>query len=160
MCDPQQIIFLNTATILTAIMAALAAIFSGICAFLSYQLSKKIRDELKSDEKIIVNKAVHPDLINHDHRNSVLVCAVFNKSKRKAHIKRVVVLNPDGKPIDVTWSKQASDLGNPELPCQLIGVVDTENIYIRRNDGEWFHSVSIAIYHSFSNIPETINFEG
>ncbi len=141
-------------------MAALAAIFSGICAWLSYKLSIKIRDELKSDERIIVNKAVHPDFINHDHRNSVLVCTVFNKSKRKAYIKNIVVLNPDNKPIAVTWSKQTSNLGNPEIACQLIGVVDTENIYIRRNDGEWFHSVSIAIYHSFSDIPETVNFAG
>ena len=148
------------AMVLTASMATLAAIFSGICAWLSYKLSIKIRDELKSDERIIVNKAVHPDLINTDHRKSVLVCMVFNKSKRKAFINKIKVFNPDNKLIEVSWSKHVDSFCNPKILCQLIGVVDTENIYIRRNDGEWFPAATIAIYHSFSERPEIIKFEG
>jgi hypothetical protein len=44
------------------VLAALAAIFSGFCAYLSFKLSCKLRDEMKSDERLIVSKIIHPGL--------------------------------------------------------------------------------------------------
>jgi hypothetical protein len=89
MCGSETTSYLQATSSITAILSALAAIFSGICAFLSYKLSSKIRAELKSDEKLIVSKIDHPGLGHIDHDKCVLWCTLFNKSKRKAFINRV-----------------------------------------------------------------------
>lgn len=61
MADPSQIVYAtNVIPLITTITSSLAAVFSGITAFLSYKLSSKILDELKSDEKLIVGNAIHP----------------------------------------------------------------------------------------------------
>ena len=65
---------------LTTALSSLAAIFSGACAFFSYKLAASIRDELKSDERIVTGVPIHPDLRTHEHSSSVIQCTLFNES--------------------------------------------------------------------------------
>ncbi len=159
MADPLSLVCANNNTYnITSLLSLVAAILSGFCAFLSYKLSQKIRNELKSDEELILSKAIHPGLTEPDHNNSVLMINVFNKSKRKNYIDKITALNTSSKPIEISYSNKIDSLGNPISPCGLIGIVDTEEIYIRRNDGEWFSECSISIHHSFCRSPATTKF--
>ena len=64
-------------SVTTTLLSLIGTLFAGIGAFLSYKLSCKIRDELKSDEDIVASRFIHPDLNCFDHRNSVIACTVF-----------------------------------------------------------------------------------
>lgn len=144
---------------ISTLAASLAAIFSGVCAFLSYGLSRKIQDELKSDERIIAGIPIHPDLRESAHSESVIQCTLFNKSKRKAYLDSISAYDHKGKTIGVTWSDEINHLGNPQNPCQLIGIVDSCPLYIRRNDGEAISYARLEITHSFSEIPMIVIFD-
>lgn len=144
---------------LAAALATLAAIFSGWCAFLSYQLTRKIQDDLKADERIIAGVPIHPDLRVHAHSSCVIQCTLFNKSKRKAYINAVSVYNRQGTRLDATWSDAIDELGNPQNQCQLIGLVDSCPIFIRMNNGEEIDYARIEISHSFSDTPMNVIFD-
>lgn len=150
---------LQSISTLTASLAALAAILSGVCAFLSYQLARKIRGDLKTDERIIPGTPIHPDLRGHAHSACVIQCALFNKSKRKAYVNTVSAYDRRGTKIDITWSDEIDHLGNPQNPCQLIGLVDACSLFIRKNDGESVEYARIAISHSFSSTPMEVVFD-
>ena len=150
---------LQTVSTLTASLATLAAIFSGACAFLSYRLTRKIQDELKTDERIVAGTPIHPDLREHAHSACVIQCTLFNKSKRKAYINAVSVYNQAGTEIDVTWSDQIDQLGNLQNPCKLIGLVDACQLYIRNIEGDGMEYARIAISHSFSTTPMEVIFD-
>lgn len=143
---------------LATVFSALAAIFSGICAFLSYKLSCKIRDELKSDERIIAGVPIHPGLVQESSSYCVVQCTLFNKSKRKAYLNQVEVFDDSGNKLNVTWSDQIDHLGNPQNPCQLIGIVDSCSLFFRTNDGGAIGYARIEIRHSFSDTPMVIIF--
>lgn len=88
-------------TPLITVFSMLAAILSGICAWLSYRPAMSIRSELKSDE-IIVTGTLHNPVLDHpDQQNCVIQTTVFNKSKRKAFISRVRVYNNKNEAIEV-----------------------------------------------------------
>ena len=59
-------------TPLIAVFSMLAAILSGICAWLSYRLAMSIRSELKSDEIIVTGVLHNPILGDSDHENCVI----------------------------------------------------------------------------------------
>lgn len=153
-CDVSQV-----TSSLTAVLSSLAAIFSGACAFFSYKLAASIRDELQSDERIIVGNPIHPELRTHDHSSSVIQCALFNKSKRKAFLNAVVAYDRKGAVIDITWSNEIDSMGNPQSPCQLVGIVDSSSLFARRNDGAALDYARLEISHSFSNSPTTLIFD-
>ncbi len=144
---------------LAAILAALAAIFSGWCAFLSYKLSSKIRDELKSDERIIVSKITQPELENPEHKKSVLKCSIFNKSKRKVYVNSVKAFDRKNIQIDITWSNRIDKYGNPQNPCELLGIIDTEELFLRHNIGEEIRYCRLEILNSFSSSPTCVVFD-
>lgn len=150
---------LQSTSTLAASLAALAAILSGLCAFLSYRLARKIQDDLKTDERIVAGTPIHPDLRDHAHSASVIQCALFNKSKRKAYVNAVAAFDGRGTKIDVTWSDEIDQLGNPKNPCQLIGLVDACQLFIRKNDGEGMEYARITISHSFSDTPMDVIFD-
>lgn len=131
-------------------IAAFAAIIASVCAYLSYRLSKGIYEEIKSDEVIVAGPVHHPGLREPDHDNCVLRCTLFNKSKRKAYISSVVVTNQNGKTIEITWSDSTDDLGNIINPTGLLGLENSVNLMIRRNDGKKFEETIIRVTHSFS----------
>lgn len=150
---------LQSTSTLAAALAALAAILSGMCAFLSYRLARRIQADLKADERIIAGTPIHPDLREHAHSSCVVQCTLFNKSKRKAYINAVSVYDQRGTKIDVTWSDSIDQLGNVQNPCQLIGLVDACSLFIRKNDGERLAYARIALSHSFSNTPVQVIFD-
>ncbi len=132
-------------------IAASAAIVAAVCAYLSYRLSKRIYDEIKSDEVIIPGPLHHPGLQVCDHDKCVLRCAVFNKSQRKAYIKSVEAFDSKNVRIRITWSDGMDHLGNIINPTGLLGIIDTINLCIRRDDGEEFGKTKVFIQHSFSS---------
>lgn len=61
----------NLLPAVTSIASVLAAIFSGWCAYLSYKLSARLREEMKSDETLIASKLIHPGLATKARDDSV-----------------------------------------------------------------------------------------
>jgi isochorismate hydrolase len=53
---------LKVAEPLTTLFAMLTAVLAAYSAYLSYRLTKAIRDEMKSDELLISGVLSHPDL--------------------------------------------------------------------------------------------------
>ena len=140
----------------TAIAAMLAAMFSACCAFLSYRLSKSIQDDLKADEIVVAGPLLNPSLPNESHSNCVVVCTLFNKSRRKAYVRSVRAMNEDREEMDISWGSSIDRHGNPEEPFGLVGLIDSVNLYVRRKDGEELDYISLEIGHSFSDSPETV----
>jgi hypothetical protein len=142
-----QLSWVNVATA----FAAFAAIVAAASAFLSYRLSKGIYDEIKSDEVIISGPLHHPGLRVTDHDDCVLRCTLFNKSKRKTYISSVEASDQNGKTIEITWSDSIDDLGNIQNPTGLLGLENSVNLVLRRNDGESFEETVVRVKHSFSS---------
>lgn len=142
-----------------ALIAASAAIVAAVSACFSYLLSKRIYEEVKSDEMLIAGRPHRVGLLEKGHDNPLLRVGLFNKSSRKAYVTTVKVHDQKGQQIPVTWSNAISQIGNIENPTGLLGIVNTENIYIRRNDGAEFKEVSIMISHSFSPTELILNFD-
>lgn len=118
-----------------ALIAVSASIFAAGCAYYSYRLSKSIYDEIKNDEVIIVGRLHHPGLTAKEHGNCVIRCGVFNKPPRKAYISGVKALDQNLDQFNVTWSSSISEVGEILKPTGLLGIKDSIEIYIRRNDG-------------------------
>lgn len=150
---------LQATSAVAASLAALAAVLSGVCAFLSYRLARKIHDDLRNDERIVVGTFRHPDLDVPAHRDCVIQCALFNKSRRKAYVNGVAAYDLQDTKIEATWTNKIDDFGNPLDHCQLIGLVDTSPLFIRRNDGRPISYARIEISHSFSHAPMVVIFD-
>lgn len=151
---PNEIVVQRAMTILgdlSTAIAASAAIVAAVCAYFSYRLSKRIYDEIKSDEVIIPGPLHHPGLRVQEHDQCVLRCAVFNKSPRKAYINSVEAFYAKGDKIEITWSDSMDDLGNILNPTGLLGITDAINLCMRRNDGKEFGKSTVFIQHSFSS---------
>lgn len=144
---------------LTTALSMLAATFAGICAWLSYKLAQSIRRELKFDEILIAGILHNPALAAHEHAQAVIQTTIFNKSKRKAYISAVHVYDHKGNAVDVTWADAIDAYGNPLDRSQMIGVVDSSKLCIRRTDGEAFRSVRVEVMHSFSVTPLEITYD-
>lgn len=153
---------LQTTSTLTAVFSALAAVLSGTCAFLSYRLARTIHHDLKSDETVIFGPLDHPsfqEVREDDHRKSVIGCAVFNKSQRKAYINSVRAFDKGNNELDVTWASSIDHLGNPQKPHHLMEVIDLTHLYVRRNDGKRVEYMRLKVHHSFPGSPCTIVFD-
>jgi len=133
-------------------IATIAAVVAAASAFLSYRLSKNIYDEIKSDEVIIAGPLHHPGLRVKEHDDCVLLCTLFNKSKkRKAYINSVKAFDQNDNIIEITWSGSIDELGNIQNPTGLLGLEDSINLVLRRNDGNPFGKTIVRIEHSFSS---------
>ena len=138
-------------TTLAPILTTLTALFTAGCAVASFWLAKRIYREAKTDERLIFGPLAHPSgmVSNPAHHNAVIGCAVFNKSHRKAFIENFVAFSESRNRVEITWSDSIDHLGNPGEPRALIGVVDSNTLYMRRNDGEWIDYVRLEVTHSF-----------
>ncbi|MBF6647467.1 hypothetical protein [Methylobacter sp. BlB1] len=150
---------ISSSEMYTAIASASAAVVAAALAFFSYLLSKKIYDEIKSDEEVIAGPLVHPGLANREHDKCLLMFTLFNKSKRKTHIDSIKAFDSKGDEIEATWSTRIDNVGNIQDPTGLIGVIDNVNVFIRRNDGEKFDKTTLKIRHSFSDVSLVVTFE-
>lgn len=145
--------FHNCLTEITSVASVMAAVFSSLCAWFSFKLAAKIRNEMKSDEILIVSKLEHPRLANEEHAYCVLTCLLFNKSKRKSYIRKITAYDRRNLPMAITWSNQIDDHGNPVNPRELIGILDTERLCLRENMGKEIEYCRLEIQHSFSPDP-------
>ena len=150
-------LFFVTSTF-AAIVGSLAAIFSALCASLAYRLSQKIHNDLSADEKIIFGQPQEPHLANKDHSSCVIVCTLLNKSRRKAFVKSVRAIDEQGEEVPIRWSSRIDELGTPLNPFGLIGLIDSVNLYVRRNDGKDIDYMLLRVLHSFSDSPETVEY--
>jgi len=137
----------------TSIASVLAAIFSGWCAYLSYKLSARLREEMKSDETLITSRLIHPGLQVRANDDAVISCDLFNKSKRKVFVSEIRAFDRKNNPIQIIWSSRIDDYGNLLRPCELIGIVDTENLFIKIDTGNEIEYCRLEIFHSFSTTP-------
>jgi len=150
---------LNTISSIDINFSTVAVIIAAISALGSYLLSKKIYDEITSDETLIVGELHHIGLREPEHNKSVLRCTLFNKSKRKAYIDSVKAYENNGNEVDVKWSNSCDEFGNIQNPTGLLGIIDSINLVIRRNDGEAFFYTKIIIKNSFSSDGIEVDFE-
>lgn len=141
------------------VVSAVAAVVSVVCAVLSFRMNRSIRDEAKSDDRIVVGKPLHPDLRERDHSKSVIQFEVFNKSKRKAFIDSLAVYDSKNRDVDVTWSGTINELGTPQSPSDILGITDASTVFIRRNDGEEFEYARVTFKHSFSDVRSIVIFD-
>ncbi len=139
-------------TIASASIAAVAAIGSCVLAWVIY-------GEHKSDEVLVTGPIHRPELKNTEHSKSVLHCTLLNKSRRKAYINAVEVYDQDNKRIAITWSSAIDQLGNIQNPGGLLGIVDTIELFLRRNDGAEFRDVKVLVRHSFGSSPIELKFD-
>ncbi|MFZ3071870.1 MAG: hypothetical protein WA162_01355 [Thermodesulfobacteriota bacterium] len=156
MVSPELSVFsfyplVDVATVAT-VVAAIAAIVAAISAFMSYRLSQGIYDEIKSDEVVIAGPLHRIGLRTQAHNDCVLCCTLFNKSKRKACISSVEASDHEGNAIKITWSGSTDDLGNIQNPHGLLGLEDSVNLVLRRNDGNPFEKTVVRVKHSFGSL--------
>lgn len=148
-------------TTLVPVLTTLTALFSAGCAAASFWLANRIYREAKTDERLIFGPLDHPTAtVSHPaHHNAVIGCAVFNKSHRKAFIENVVAFNQSRNKVDITWSDLIDQLGNPGEPRALIGIVDSNSLYLRRNNAESIDYLRLEVTHSFSDSPYILIFD-
>jgi hypothetical protein len=136
---------------ITAVFAATAAITAAAIAWRSHLLSRKIYDEIKSDEVLVAGPVHRVGLQEADHDDCLIRVTLFNKSARKAFVTAVKVSDQNWPHIECTWGDSIDKVGTIQNPTGLLGVIDSKNIYIRRNDAQKFGQVNVEITHSFSN---------
>src|SRR5258708_37766284 len=129
-----------------ALAVSIVTGFFGIRAFL---LSRRIQRDLKGDDVLVPGILHNPSLSHPNHQNCVIQTTLFNKSKRKAYVSRVKAFDSKGEKIDITWSDRIDQYGNPTGDAQLLGIVDSSSLCIRRNDGKAFRMTRVEVTHSF-----------
>lgn len=147
---------------LLPISPLLALTISGIALVFSirgFYLSRKIQRETQADEVLIPGELHNPNLQHPDHENCVIQTIIFNKSKRKAYINHVQVFDRKNQEIDISWSNTIDHVGNPQDRSNLIGIIDSAYLCIRRNDGLAFNDVTVKIQHSFKDSPLILKFD-
>ena len=130
-----------------------------LCAFLPYRLSGRIQNDLESDERLVVGPLQKPDLANAGHGHSVVACTLFNKSRRKVYVDGVRALDENREEIAIKWASRINHRGNPLEPFGLLGMVDSINLYVRRNDGEEIDYMALTIEHSFPDSPAIVVYD-
>ena len=140
-------------------LALVVSVVTGFFGIRGFLLSKKIQSELKGDEVLIPGVLHNPSLSHPDHENCVIQTTLFNKSKRKVYINKVQAFDAKGEEIEVTWSDRIDQYGNPQGGSQMIGVIDSTWLCIRRNDGLAFRDVRVEVTHSFDTRPMVLIYE-
>jgi len=140
-------------------IALLTTAISTLAASISSYVTYRTWRDAKSDERLLVSSLQHPELRNHEHSKSVLWCLLLNKSKRKVEILNVSAYDNKNESIRITWSNKINDLGSPQNPSSLIGVVDSEYLFMRRSDGKDFNFCKLEIHHSFPSSPYKTTFD-
>ena len=145
----------------TGIVATIAAIISVGCASLFFLLNRNIERDARKHDVIQFGKPHRSPSIQHQEHSDAVVCiGVANLSRRAiACIKKVEAFDRGGRPIDIAWSAEIDNLGNPMEPRHIVAIDRLESLFIRRGDGERIGYMKITIHHSFSNDPVNIEFD-
>jgi len=70
------------------LVAAAAAVAAAVSAAYSYLLSKRIYDQIKSDETLVAGPVHRVGLLEKDHDDSLVRVTLFNKSAHCCPINR------------------------------------------------------------------------
>lgn len=132
--------------------AAIAAIMSVIVTFRVYA-------EQKADDELVAGPLQHPELRHLEHSWAVLATHVVNRSRRKAVIKEVRLTTLTGEPVPIRWAGAIDHLGNAVGAPGVLGVVDSETLYLRKNDGGPIRAGVVEIHHSFAPEPLRLVYE-
>jgi len=147
---------------LLSLIFTIFAILLLLASLFTHRKETKKKKEIIPDvdpNSLVVSKLQHPDLREHDHSACVVGCTIVNKSGQMATINKVNAYDHKDNPIQITWSNQISELGNPINPCELIGIKDTETLFLRENMGKEIEYCKLEIFHSFSAKPITVIFD-
>ena len=146
---------------IAASISAIGALASGVFALWSYFNEKRIRTELKADEKLLFGTPHNPSFIQlADHRDCVLEIPIHNVStSKRAFVTNLQAFNRKGEAVNVAWSGSTDELGNITNQGELLRVEDSVNLYLRANDGECINYLSIKIFHTFSRTAQGVTFD-
>lgn len=145
----------------TAIVSAAFAGISALCALWGYYSERKIREDLKADEKLFIGKPHNPSFISlADHRDCVLEIPIHNVStSKRAFITKVQAFDRKGEAFEMSWSGSTDKLGNFDDNGDIIKVTDSTNLYLRANDGNRIDHLCIKIFHTFSESAQVVFFD-
>ena len=145
----------------SSVGALLIACVTGTFGVKGYLLSRRIQRESKEDEVLLAGTLQSPNLATLDHQKCVLWTTLLNKGKRKAVVSRVLAREPGGHQIAITWADEIDPYGNPMSASQILGVVDTCPLYVRRNDGMAFRfDTRVEVTHSLKSDPLVLVYRG
>ena len=135
---------------LSTIIALLCSVLAVLSAATSAWVAFRIYSEGKDDERIFFGPWDHPyrSVTNSSHYSAVVCCVAFNKARRKAYIKDIRAFDRNGETVEVEWGASIDREGNLSQPNELIGLVDSSDVYVRRNDGEFISYLTFEIRHS------------
>jgi hypothetical protein len=150
---------LGAAPSVIAVFSMLAAVGAGLAAHGSYRLAMQLRDEQKSDETFVVGQFHHPELVNMSHAACVIETTIFNKSRRKAAITAIRLLDSKGHELPAQWSDSIDAFGNPQGEAEMIGVVDAARLFIRHRHGAPILEAVAEIHHTFPGSPLRVAYE-
>lgn len=149
------------AEVSTAIISAAFAGISALCALWGYFSERKIRVDLKADEKLFVGKPHNPSFISlADHRDCVLEIPIYNVSTgKRAFITKVQAFDRKGEPFKMSWSGSTDKLGSIDDNGDILKVGDSANLYLRANDGNCIDYLCIKLFHTFSQSAQVVFFD-
>lgn len=143
------------------IISAIAALVSFLFALWSYFNERRIRIEIKRDEKVLIGKPHNPSFISlADHRDCVLEIPFHNVSTTKrVFITKVEAFNRKGEPVEMSWSGSTDNLGKLVDCGDVLRIDDSANLYLRANDGECINFMSVKLFHTFSKAAQVVVFD-
>ena len=132
---------------------------SGIGAWRAYRLAAKHDAVLRGDEEVVAGQLHKPNLAHQDHSECVLWTHLVNRSQRRAVVNDVRAFEPGGKTIEITWSGQIDNVGNPQKVSGVLPIDHLTELYMRRNDGTSFRAGStVKVAHSFKGSPAVLKY--
>lgn len=84
---------------------------------------------------------------------------LLNKFQRKAFLTSVQVNSANGDAIGADWWDSISSGGNPIAPGQLVGVIDSTRIFIRKRDRRSLDFAPIEVHHSIPDSSMILQFQ-
>jgi hypothetical protein len=68
-------------------------------------------------------------------------------------VNKVVARDGRNNAIEINWADKIDNVGNPQSGANLIGIIDSSELCVRRSDGLAFRDVVLEVTHSFSPNP-------
>lgn len=147
-------------TIVAGVLGLIGTLAGGYGAVRSFTLARSIDARLREDERILAGPVQQPDLLHPDHSRCLISVHLVNRSKRSVAVTRVLVFNPAGSPIEVTWSGGIDHIGSPRGVTGGPLLIDPQcTLFIRRDDGKVFADETVVkIFHGFAGSPLVLTY--
>lgn len=142
------------------VWTAIAISVSTLSALATSYMAWLVCREKKDDERLIFGECYHPPHIKDTtHRESVIAFRVFNKSRRRAYIHGIKAVE-EKKTVEIWWSSSINDLGSPLDESSLVGIIDSEIIFICKKVFGEIYTMTLEVTYHFDKDPkvETLEF--